>query len=116
MRAYLEMGVSWWWSQITPQVQRLRLEQAGRLYVPAFKCKPKIHNIRESSRGQDCASVGCSDPPMVSSGPMLYCRRTVDYTGPYLRLLQERLKLPDRHSIRLMPPTAAGALKVTATD
>ncbi len=42
----------------------------------------------------------------------LRCRRTVDYTGPYMRLIQERLKQPDRYGIRLLQPTAAGALKV----
>ncbi|BDA50841.1 pre-mRNA 3' end processing protein WDR33 [Coccomyxa sp. Obi] len=38
--------------------------------------------------------------------------RTVDYTGPYMRLIQERLKQPDRYGIKLLQPTAAGALKI----
>lgn len=37
----------------------------------------------------------------------------MDYTGPYFRLQQERLKQPDRHGISLLQPTAAGALQVT---
>ena len=42
-------------------------------------------------------------------------RRTVDYTGPYVRLLQERLSQPRRVCFRTVPPTAAGALEVAAT-
>ncbi|EIE19507.1 WD40 repeat-like protein [Coccomyxa subellipsoidea C-169] len=43
---------------------------------------------------------------------MPYSRRTVDYTGPYLRLLQERPKRPNRYGINLLQPTAAGALRI----
>ena len=40
------------------------------------------------------------------------CRRTVDHTGPYVRMLLERLRNPK--SLTAMPPmpTAAGALEV----
>ena len=43
------------------------------------------------------------------------CRRTVDHTGPYVRMLLERLRNPK--SLTAMPPmpTAAGALEVPLT-
>lgn len=39
----------------------------------------------------------------------------MDYTGPYVRLLQERLSQPKRVCFRTVPPTAAGALEVAGT-
>ena len=36
----------------------------------------------------------------------------MDYTGPYVRLLEERLRQPNRLAFRTVPPTAAGALEV----
>lgn len=52
--------------------------------------------------------------PLTSCMPVLECRRTVDHTGPYVRLLQERLSQPKRVCFRTVAPTAAGALEVTA--
>ena len=40
------------------------------------------------------------------------CRRTVDHTGPYVRMLLERLRSPKSLSFPPPPPTAAGALEV----
>ena len=39
-------------------------------------------------------------------------RRTVDHTGPYVRMLLERLRSPKSLSIPPPPPTAAGGLEV----
>ena len=36
----------------------------------------------------------------------------VDHAGPYVRLLQERLRQPSRLAYQTVPPTAAGALQV----
>ncbi|CAL5223055.1 g5512 [Coccomyxa viridis] len=39
-------------------------------------------------------------------------RRTVDHTGPYVRMLLERLRNPKSLSVMPPPPTAAGALEI----
>ncbi len=36
----------------------------------------------------------------------------MDHAGPYVHLLQERLRQPSRLAYRTVPPTAAGALQV----
>ena len=41
-----------------------------------------------------------------------HCRRTVDHTGPYVRMLLERLRTPKSLSVMPPTPTAAGALQV----
>ena len=40
------------------------------------------------------------------------CRRTVDHTGPYVRMLLERLRTPKSLTVMPPTPTAAGALEV----
>lgn len=45
--------------------------------------------------------------------PYACCRRTVDHTGPYVRMLLERLRNPKSLSVMPATPTAAGALEVT---
>ena len=44
------------------------------------------------------------------------CRRTVDHTGPYVRMLLERLRSPKSLSVMPPPPTAAGALEVPPAE
>ena len=44
------------------------------------------------------------------------CRRTVDHTGPYVRMLLERLRSPRSLSVMPPPPTAAGALEVPPAE
>lgn len=113
MRGYTQMGPSWHWSQIARQATR-RVGQAAKHCEPAFKRKrtrsrgPALHCVAAYA-GFEFEDVWLMP---LNSCSTLPCRRTVDYTGPYMRLIQERLRLPDRYGIRLLQPTAAGALKV----
>ena len=51
--------------------------------------------------------------PVMLNDVVCAChRRTVDHTGPYVRMLLERLRSPKSLSVPPPPPTAAGCLEV----
>lgn len=61
-------------------------------------------------RGRSCCTPKCG--ALRSSNDCAVCRRTVDHTGPYVRMLLERLRSPKSLHAMPPPPTAAGALEV----